>query len=103
MNITSRLTLINSVDQDNFALRLLLWIVYNLFFVCLAMFLTIFVGPAAEGSGIAALKAILNGAGLKEPLKLKTFFVKCIGLPCILGAGMFVGKVGPTTHIGLYF
>lgn len=37
---------------------------------------------------------------MKEPLSLKTLIVKVLGVPCVVGAGMFVGKVGGMIHIG---
>ena len=37
---------------------------------------------------------------MREPLQAKTLFVKVLCLPLVLGAGLFMGKVGPTIHIG---
>ncbi|KAL9645949.1 hypothetical protein ABK040_001057 [Willaertia magna] len=96
-----RSTMIGGLDENQFlGLRLFLWVVYNLAFVYLGLLLTIFIAPAAEGSGIPPVKAILNGATLKDPLSLKTLIVKFFALPAVLGSGMFLGKVGPTIHCG---
>ncbi|KAG2389599.1 hypothetical protein C9374_014159 [Naegleria lovaniensis] len=96
-----RLAMINAFDPvEYFGLRLFLWVIFNLAFVYGAALLTVFIAPTAEGSGIPPLKAILNGAGLKDPISFRTLVVKCIALPAVLGSGMFVGKVGPTIHIG---
>ena len=96
-----RLTMIDAFDpQQYFGVRMILWILYNLFFMYSSALLVTFVAPTAEGSGIPAVKAILNGVPLKDPLHWKTLVIKVITLPAVLGTGMFFGKVGPSVHIG---
>ncbi|KAL9653793.1 hypothetical protein ABK040_012854 [Willaertia magna] len=102
-----RLQMIDNFGNDKsspsniIALQMFLWIIYNLIFVVFALLMTALISPAAEGSGIPPVKAILTGVdSLRDPLSFKTLMVKVFCLPCVLGAGMFAGKVGPTIHIG---
>nr|CAG4718629.1 unnamed protein product [Naegleria fowleri] len=77
------------------------WILYNLAFVIFSVLLTLWVSPIAEGSGIPSVKAILTGVdSLKEPLSLKNLLVKMVGVPCVVGSGLFSGKVGGMIAIG---
>ncbi|EFC38841.1 predicted protein [Naegleria gruberi] len=65
-----------------------------------ALVLTALVAPSAEGSGLAGIKAILNGVrGLKDVLSMKTMIVKYLSLPAVLTAGLYIGKMGPSIHI----
>ncbi|EFC35704.1 predicted protein [Naegleria gruberi] len=99
-----RLTLINAFDSNSyFGLRLVLWILFNLVFMYVSLMMTIFIAPASEGSGIPAIKAILNGTPLEDPLSFKTFLVKIITLPAVLGTGMFFGKVIIGAGCGRFF
>ena len=96
-----RLTMINALDEERYhALRLFLWIVYNLVFVYVPVVLTVVVAPFNEGSGIAPVKAIINGHKWHGPLSFLTLVVKVLTLPAVLGANMFLGKEGPVIHIG---
>lgn len=97
-------SLINLWDPEkDYSLRMFIWIVYNLSFVSFAIVLTALFAPAAEGSGLAGIKAILNGVrGLKDVLSLKTMIVKLLCLPAVLTAGLYVGKMGPSMHISMY-
>ncbi|KAG2385628.1 hypothetical protein C9374_003443 [Naegleria lovaniensis] len=94
-------SLINLWDPEkDYSLRLFIWVVYNLIFVSFAIVLTALIAPAAEGSGLAGIKAILNGVrGLKDVLSLKTMIVKLLCLPAVLTAGLYIGKMGPSMHI----
>ncbi|KAF0976141.1 hypothetical protein FDP41_004816 [Naegleria fowleri] len=84
-----------------FTVQLLMWVLYTCLFVVSALFITAWVAPTAEGSGIPPVKAILTGVdSLKDPVSFKTLCVKVLCLPMVLGVGMMVGKVGPTIHIG---
>ncbi|KAG2381385.1 hypothetical protein C9374_006374 [Naegleria lovaniensis] len=88
-------------ESAKFTVQLLMWVLYTLLFVVCALFITAWVAPTAEGSGIPPVKAILTGVdSLKDPISFKTLIVKVLCLPMVLGVGMMVGKVGPTIHIG---
>ncbi|MCW6038646.1 chloride channel protein [Spirulina subsalsa FACHB-351] len=54
--------------------------------------------PSAKGGGIPQVKAAL--AKFPVPLSLRVAVVKMLGTMLILGAGMTLGRRGPTVHIG---
>ncbi len=54
--------------------------------------------PAASGGGIPRVKAAL--ARIPTPLSLSVAVIKSIGTILILGAGLTLGRRGPTVHIG---
>ncbi|EFC46596.1 chloride channel protein [Naegleria gruberi] len=96
-----RLTIINQFDEkEYFGLRLFLWVIYSLFFVTISLILVVLFGPYSEGSGISLVKAMLNGANIKGAFGFRTFLVKIVALPMVLGSGMFLGDVGSSAHVG---
>ncbi|MBX9690705.1 MAG: chloride channel protein [Candidatus Obscuribacterales bacterium] len=54
--------------------------------------------PTAYGSGIPQVRAYLLGA--KLPLNMRLAMVKLIGGSIALGSGLFMGREGPTVHVG---
>lgn len=54
--------------------------------------------PAASGSGMSEVKAVL--ARVPMPLNLRIAIVKLVGSILVLGAGMPLGREGPTVQIG---
>ncbi|RMF21133.1 MAG: CBS domain-containing protein, partial [Cyanobacteria bacterium J083] len=54
--------------------------------------------PEAAGGGIPQVKAVL--AKVPLPLSLRVAVVKTIGTILVLGAGITLGRRGPTVHIG---
>ena len=54
--------------------------------------------PAAAGGGIPQVKAVL--AQFSIPLSVRVALVKMIGTVLVLGAGLTLGRRGPTVHIG---
>ncbi|BAU66456.1 Chloride channel core [Stanieria sp. NIES-3757] len=54
--------------------------------------------PAAAGGGIPQVKAAL--ARYPMPLNLRVALVKAVGTILVLGAGLTLGRRGPTVHIG---
>lgn len=54
--------------------------------------------PMAYGSGIPQVRAYLLGA--KQPLDIKLAIVKLISGSIALGSGLFLGREGPTVHVG---
>lgn len=67
------------------------------FFACI---LTIYVGPGANGSGIAELMGVLNGINYPDVIGFRTLFVKMVGTLFAVSGGLCIGKEGPLAHIG---
>ena len=65
-----------------------------------ASYLTVFVGPGANGSGIAELMAYLNGVNYPNLIGWKTYFVKMFCVILGIAGGLCIGKEGPLAHIG---
>lgn len=71
------------------------------FVLCaLASYLTITVGPAANGSGIAELMAYLNGVNYPEIYSYKTLIIKIFCVVLGICGALCIGKEGPLAHIG---
>jgi H+/Cl- antiporter ClcA len=68
--------------------------------VLIACALTIYVGPAATGGGIAEIMGILNGINYKNVISMPTFLVKIFGTVFAVSGGLCIGKEGPLLHIG---
>ena len=58
-----------------------------------------YVSAAAAGSGIPQMKAIMAGLTLPNMLSFKTYISKCLGMICMLGTSLSLGKEGPFVHI----
>ena len=76
---------------------------YMIFAVLCALvstLLTIYVGPGANGSGVAEIMGILNGVNYKGVIAMRTGFVKIVGVVLAVVGSLAVGKEGPLAHIG---
>lgn len=62
--------------------------------------LTVYVAPAATGSGVAELIGILNGIHYPNYITWRAFLVKFLGTIFAVSAGLCIGKEGPLAHIG---
>lgn len=69
-------------------------------FVLIACLLTIYIGPGANGSGIAEIMGMLNGINYPLAISFRTFAVKCLGTLFAVAGGLTIGKEGPLAHIG---
>ena len=69
-------------------------------FACVASALTVYVGPGANGSGIAELMAIFNGVNYPNFIGKRTLFVKIVAVILAISGFLCVGKEGPLAHIG---
>ena len=79
------------------------WLFYMGSAACLiltASVLTIFVGPGANGSGIAEIMGLLNGINYPGAIGFRTLLVKVLGTLCAVAGGLCIGKEGPLAHIG---
>jgi H+/Cl- antiporter ClcA len=56
--------------------------------------------PAAKGSGIPEVKAIVAGFAIPKSFQAGTLAAKVLALSLCVGAGLAVGKEGPMIHIG---
>ena len=65
-----------------------------------ASYLTITVGPGANGSGIAELIAYLNGVNYPKLISWNVLFIKSFCVIVGIAAVLCVGKEGPLAHIG---
>lgn len=82
---------------------LLGWVIIlaiSLAFGVIAMLMTVYISPAALGSGVAETMGILNGVRYQDFICLKAFLVKFLGVALAVSAGLCVGKEGPLVHMG---
>jgi hypothetical protein len=69
-------------------------------FAGMATLLTLFVGPGANGSGIAECMAVFNGVNYHDFIGKRTLFTKVFGVVFAIVSFIFIGKEGPLAHIG---
>jgi chloride channel 7 len=62
--------------------------------------LVAYVEPVAAGSGIPQVKCYLNGVKIPRVVRIKTLFVKSVGVVCSVVGGLAGGKEGPMIHSG---
>ncbi|ESN89911.1 hypothetical protein HELRODRAFT_194758 [Helobdella robusta] len=79
---------------------MLMWCAWNVSFVAIASFLTVFGEPVAASSGIPQIKCYLNGVKIPRVVRIKTLFCKVVGVTCSVLGGLVVGKEGPMIHSG---
>ncbi|KAG2496165.1 hypothetical protein HYH03_005767 [Edaphochlamys debaryana] len=65
-----------------------------------AVAVTLYVGPAAAGSGIADVKAYLNGVDVPYIFHANTLLAKVLGAIGSVAGGLAIGKEGPFVHAG---
>lgn len=65
-----------------------------------ATLLTVYLGPGANGSGVAEIMGLLNGVNYKGVISMRTGFVKVVGVVLAVVGSLCVGKEGPLAHIG---
>lgn len=68
--------------------------------VFLAVLLTVYVGPGANGSGVVEVMGLLNGINYPDTIGFTTLFVKVVALTFAITGGLCIGKEGPLVHIG---
>ena len=88
-------------SSDNSSIKALAFYgIFALVFVLIACLLTIYVGPGANGSGVAEIMGMLNGINYPNLIGFKTLFVKIFGTFFAVAGGLCIGKEGPLAHIG---
>jgi Voltage gated chloride channel len=73
---------------------------YSVLYAMLASFAIAVMCPAAGGSGIPALKCILNGVKIPKVVRFKTLVYKVISVIFAVASGLPLGKEGPMIHNG---
>mmetsp|Transcript_3406 Transcript_3406/g.5748 ORF Transcript_3406/g.5748 Transcript_3406/m.5748 type:complete len:374 (+) Transcript_3406:142-1263(+) len=101
--VEKRGELTQEILDNNGGNELFPWLFIALFCFCLVICgsaLTIYIGPGANGSGIAELMAVLNGVNYPGFIGKRTLFVKIVGVILGICGFLFIGKEGPLAHIG---
>uniref|UniRef100_A0A1B6CCK6 Chloride channel protein n=1 Tax=Clastoptera arizonana TaxID=38151 RepID=A0A1B6CCK6_9HEMI len=83
-----------------FYLPYLIWVCINASSVLIGSLLVTYVEPIALGSGIPQVKCYLNGIKMPRIVRIKTLFVKSIGVVSAVVGGLACGKEGPMIHSG---
>ncbi|GMH04567.1 hypothetical protein Nepgr_006407 [Nepenthes gracilis] len=83
-----------------YGLAFLVFAASNFVLTLFASTITAFISPAAAGSGIAEVKAYLNGVDAPQVFSLRTLVVKIIGSISAVSSSLLVGKAGPMVHAG---
>ena len=76
------------------------WLMTSIFFSLIAVVLTVYIAPAALGSGVAEVMSMLNGINYDATISLKTLFVKVFGVLFAICSDLCIGKEGPLVHMG---
>jgi len=79
------------VHDKNISAGFFLYWTFSLFYSIIAGSLTYF-EPTAAGGGIPEIKAYLNGINLNTYVRVKTLFVKVLGMCFSVAAGLPLGK-----------
>jgi H+/Cl- antiporter ClcA len=66
----------------------------------IAALISVYIAPAAIGSGVAEAMGLLNGVDSPDFISLRALFVKFFGVGLAVSGGMTVGKEGPLVHMG---
>ena len=87
-------------SEDSTGKALIFYIMFGAVFVLIANLLTIYVGPGANGSGVAEIMGFLNGINYPGLIGFRTLLVKVLGTFFAVAGGLCIGKEGPLAHIG---
>lgn len=86
--------------KGNYGMAFAVFSISNLVLLMVAAIITVYVAPAAAGSGIPEVKAYLNGVDAPDIFSLRTLLVKIIGNVAAVSSSLHVGKAGPMVHTG---
>lgn len=70
-----------------------MWLVLNILPTLVGALLVTYVEPVAAGSGIPQVKCYLNGIKMPRVVRIKTLFVKTVGVISTVVGGLAGGKV----------
>ena len=87
-------------DDGGWGLSITFYIGFALACSLVAALLTVYVGPGANGSGVAEIMGFLNGVNYPKVISKWTLFVKIVGVVLAVCGSLCVGKEGPLAHIG---
>lgn len=86
--------------NGDLAIPYLYWVLLNVVFVAIGSYLVTYIEPVAIGSGIPLVKCYLNGVKVPRIVRIRTLFVKAIGVATSVIGGLAGGKEGPMVHSG---
>jgi chloride channel 7 len=89
-----------TTNQHNAGVSSLVMLAFCLPFTLIAAAAVILIAPKAAGSGLAEVKAMLNGSHISKLLTFTAAFVKIFGIIFTITAGLALGREGPMVHIG---
>lgn len=93
-------TVATYTKDDAFFVPFLIYISFSSVYVFIAVCLVAFIEPVAVGSGIPQIKCILNGLKIPRVVRVKTLFVKAVGVAFAVSGGLPIGIEGPMIHSG---
>lgn len=67
--------------------------------VAIGAYMVAYVEPVAGGSGVPLVKCYLNGVKVPRVVRIKTLFVKVIGVITSVVGSLAGGKEGPMIHV----
>eukprot|EP00898_Chlorokybus_atmophyticus_P007736 jgi/Chlat1/7964/Chrsp69S07401 len=88
------------VMRVSYVLGFIVYTLFNLVLVLSSTLLVNYYAPSAAGSGIADVKAYLNGVDIPGALLPRTLIAKMLASVGAVAGGLALGKEGPMVHIG---
>jgi len=85
--------------KDNKMAALFTYLAVNMTLVTISVVLSS-IEPSAIGSGIPEVKSLLNGMKISRIVRIRTLFVKVVGIIAAVCGGLPLGKEGPMIHAG---
>lgn len=88
------------ISENCLYIPYLVLVISNMVPVVIGSLLVAYIEPTAAGSGIPQVKCYLNGVKIPRVVRIKTLFVKVVGVITSVVGGLAVGKEGPMIHSG---
>eukprot|EP00899_Mesostigma_viride_P022719 jgi/Mesvir1/3631/Mv04366-RA.3 len=86
--------------QYSYVLSFLVYVLFNCTLIASSALIVTQFAPMSAGSGIAEVKAYLNGVDPPGILLFRTYLGKVFGVIGSVSGGLALGKEGPMVHIG---